>query len=365
MPRIKGLNDRVTLKKKAIKPGITVWKGAKKSPKSAGKSLGNKFRIEAPAALRTILKQSYKAEERDGGLFVETLNIVPAYEDEFKTFSSKMAAYTASRPLHFCDRETIHTKFIADSQNYFAPIEANEPCPVAGTNHKCSLGCTRTGDFYFYIWELLLAGSAEFCRLQVHGVEDNQSIAKVLDETKEDIGAIKNSPFVNEETRGNIIYLLSRRSVQSKYPIMEGEKRSQKRGTKENWIINLQLHPIWLNPYNYYQQSKQLQAANYQPSQKLIEQVHGENLIAPAVNINNALPPKDYWQMNLAKAEELQILWREHNWNENALSELLYSYFDFSDRKQIKNMTKEQFEQMKVYLADPQTKAEFLNNPEF
>ena len=30
MSRIKGLNDKVTLRKKAISPAITVWKGAKK-----------------------------------------------------------------------------------------------------------------------------------------------------------------------------------------------------------------------------------------------------------------------------------------------------------------------------------------------
>ena len=191
-----------------------------------------------------------------------------------------MAAFTASQPLLFCDRETIHTKFIKDNRNYFQPIVNNEPCPVAGTNHKCPKSCTRTGNFYFYIWELLILGCAEFARLQVHGVKDNQSIADVLDTVKLEIGAIKTSPFASDQTRSYIVYQMNRREVKSKFPIIDkatGE-RTDKRGTRSDWIINLTLHPIWQTRYEYYRQSQQLIAAGYQSSQKLIEQVYGETV---------------------------------------------------------------------------------------
>ena len=375
MSRIKGLNDKKTLKRKAIKPTITVWKGEKKTARSAGKNLNDKFRIEAPPQLRAILKQAYNATENNGSLYVDSLNVVPAYDDELKTFDSKMAAYTASRPLHFCDRATIHTKFVADAQNYFAPVENSEPCPVAGTNHNCPLGCSKVGDFYFYIWELLLAGSAEFARLQASGVEDNQSIARVLDETKEEVGAIKTSPFVNEQTRSYIVYLLTRRQVKAKFPVIEAGKRTDKRGTKDDWVVNLTLHPVWQAPYEYHQQSLQLQAANYQPSIKLIEQIHGTNLIAygnptseawrdapasaSAVTSDRTMLPSA-WQMDRTKAEELRSLWRQHNWTQSALAELIYSYFGFTSRNDLQTITEQQFEQLKKYLADATIKEQFV-----
>ena len=324
MSRIKGLNDKVTLKRKAIAPAIKVWKGEKKTPKSAGKSLESRFRIEAPANVRGILKKVYNAEEKDGSLFVESINLVPAYNDEYKTFDSKMAAYTASQPLHFCDRETIHTEFIKDSKNYFQPIEAAKPCPVAGTNHKCPKGCSRTGDFYFYIWELLQTGSPEFARLQVHGVKDNQSIADVLDTTKETVGAIKNSPFVSEETRTYMVYQMTRRLVKSKYPVMQETTRTDKRKTKDDWIINLGLHPIWQTKYDYYRQSQQLQALNYAPSMKLIEQVYGENMIAnaPMPQATVALPSKfERFKQDLA------IAYKNHGWNKQAFKAMMLQVF--------------------------------------
>ncbi|MDJ0591278.1 MAG: hypothetical protein QNJ72_14985 [Pleurocapsa sp. MO_226.B13] len=339
MNRIKGLNDKVTLKRKAIKPAITVWKGAKKSPKSAGKNLNNLFRIEVPEHLKPILKEVYAAEENQGSLLVDRLNLVPAYEDEFKTFDSKMAAYTASRPLHFCDRETIHTEFICDKQNYFQPVVADKPCPVAGTNHECPLKCSRTGDFYFYIWELLLSGSAEFARLQVHGVEDNQHIAEVLDTTKLELGAIKNSPFANEETRTYIVYQMTRRKITSKFPVKENGVRTQKRGTKDDWVVNLTLHPIWRSRYDYYQQQQQLLALNYQPSMKLIEQVHGENLIEvrsqnSEVRSKNLLPltsyllPKNQDAQGLTQfKQQLAVAYRNNAWTKEGWQAMMLDTF--------------------------------------
>lgn len=281
MARIQGLNDKITLRKKSITPAITVWKGEKKTAKSVGKNINNLFRVEAPNNIKQILK-NIGWSEKNGSLYTDTINLVPAYDNELKTFDSKMAAYSASQPLHFCDRSTIHTKFISDDQNYVQPIEANDICPVAGTNHKCPKGCSTTGDFYFYIWELLLTGSPEFARLQVHGIKDNQNIANFLDEVKANIGSIKTSPFANEETRTYIIYQMTRRVVKGKFPIIEAGQRTSKRGTKDDWIVHLNLHPIWQRRYDYYNSAKQLQAANHQPSMRLIEQVHGEGYIEPA-----------------------------------------------------------------------------------
>jgi len=332
MARIKGLNDKVTLKSRPPKPAITVWKGAKKSAKSAGESLGSKFRIEAPAHLRKALCRAYKTQEKDGSILVEQLNLVPAYEDELQAFDSKMASFNASRPLLFCDRARIHTKFIeAKSQTggiYYQPIEGNDPCPVSGNNFDCPNKCSRTGDFYFYIYELLLLGYSDLARIQVHGVSDNQHLAEFLDQTKADIGAIKKSPFVSEETRQYIIYQMVRRKVQAKFPIKEGGVRTAKRGTKEDWIINLTLHPIWQKRYDYHKQAQNLIAENYQPSMKLVEQIHGSGLISPALSTATALPSANPQGFFLAFKQKLAEAYKNNAWNRDGWEEMMRDNFE-------------------------------------
>lgn len=377
MSRIKGLNDEVTLKQKPITPGITVWKGEKKGNNRAGINLNEKFRIEAPAKLKAVLKSALQAEEKDGSLYVDSINLVPAYEDEFKTLDCKMAAYNASRPILFCDRATINTRFVEKKDPYdgiyFQPIEAEETCPVAETNFDCPNKCARTGDFYFYIWELMLAGYAEFARLRVHGVADNQHLASVIDEVKASIGAIRTSPFVSEETRTCIVYQLSRRKVQSKYPVKENGVRTAKRGTKDDWVVNLALHPMWLDKYQNHLSARQLIAANLEPSLKLITQVHGAGLIAPQAssefgvlslesNYKLQTTNSELWTMNEEKLAELKALWQAHGWTKSALEELLFSYFGISDRSSIMNLSEPDFERLKKLSIDAEIKKSLMQN---
>ena len=370
MSRIKGLNDRYTLKRKPPQAAIKVWKGEKKTKTSAGKSLENRFRIEAPLKLKQAIKLVYNATESNGSLYVDRLNIIPAYEDEFKTFDSKMAAFSASRPILFCDRSTIHTRFIDTKDRrgniYFQPIESSDPCPVAGTNHECPNRCGRTGDFYFYIHELVMQGYAEFARLQVHGVADNQNIATVLDEVKASIGAIKTSPFVSESTRTYIVYEMTRALSQYKYPIKQGGVRTDKRGIKDDWIINLSLHPIWLNKYQNYTSQQQLLSAGMRPSVKLIEQIHDPALIEPASTLlpasesdePNRSPTR--WVMDETKFQELSYLWQQHGWHKNAIAELLYSHFDISDRPGLMAITQAQFAELKRLSSDESIKSSLI-----
>ncbi len=425
MSRIKGLNDEATLKQKPITPGITIWKGEKKGNNRAGINLNEKFRIEAPCRLRATLKSACNATEKDGSLYVDNINLVPAYEDEFKTLDCKMAAYNASRPILFCDRATINTRFVEKKDPYdgiyFQPIEAEETCPVAGTNFDCPNKCARVGDFYFYIWELMLAGYAEFARLRVHGVADNQHLASVIDEVKASIGAIRTSPFVSEETRTCIVYQLSRRKVQSKYPVKENGVRTAKRGTKDDWVVNLALHPMWLDKYQNHLSARQLIAANLEPSLKLITQVHGAGLIAPGA-ISNELKvtsneydpallftranwssptllrngealqslllkededetselcsdaryvrsssspneqPSKLWAMDEDKLSELKTLWQAHGWTKSALEELLFSYFNISDRESIKSLSETDFERLKQLSIDAEIKKSLVQS---
>jgi hypothetical protein len=421
MARIKGLNDTVTLKNKPIAPSITVWKGEKmikgKSKKDtrAGTNLNDLFRIEAPPKFRSALKYYLSATERNGSLYVAELNIVPAYQDEMQTFDCKMAAYNASRPILFCDRETINTRFIEEKDPfggvYFQPVEASEPCPVAGKNFKCQHQCSSTGDFYFYIWELMQAGYAEFARLRVHGIQDIQNIASVLDEVKSRVQSIRDSPFCSEETKSYILYQLSRRQVASKYPVFENGVRTDKRGTKQDWIIHLSLHPLWLNKQQSYLATQQLLAANLQPSLKLIQEVHGSLIVNPqqgqaalpllgavahGTKASAACDPQDRaaplpkqedisiipqagnqntattvpetsiveappWSVGDQELAELKAIWQAHGWNKSALEELLVSYFDVCDRDGIMKLSFAQYQKLKKLSADPTVQKTFVN----
>ena len=371
MSRIKGLNDRNTLKRKPPQAAITVWKGEKKSSTRAGQSLENLFRIEAPAKLKQVIEQACNATEKNGNgsLYVDRLNLVPAFEDESKAFDSKMAAYNASRPILFCDRDRINTKFIEQKDPfgniYFQPWQSDDPCPVAGTNFECPKGCSRTGDFYFYIYELLLQGYSEFARLQVHGVADNQNIASVLDETKASIGAIKNSPFVSEQTRTYIIYEMTRSRSTYKYPIKQGGIRTAKRGTKEDWIVSLALHPIWLNKYNYHLSHHKLIESGITPSLKLIEQIHDRSLVSsgdntPLLSAENlsTVEATGTTVLESDRLKEISAIWRAYNWHKQEIATLLFSYFDVSDRAGLMALDNSQFERLKQLSKDESVKRE-------
>lgn len=322
MSRITGLNDSNTLKKKSIFYSITVWKGEKQTAKAAGKNLNNLFRIEVPEYLKPALR-NIGYQERNGSLYTEQINLVPACDDKLLCFDSKMTLYNASQPIQFCDRSIIHTKFILDEQNYVKPKENNETCPVAGTNHKCPHGCVVTGDFYFYIWELLDKGFNEVARLQVHGIKDNQNIANFLDQTKANIGSIFTSPFTNQTTKFYIIYKLTRQVIKSKFPIIEAGKRTAKRGTKKDWIVNLNFNPIWLNRYNNYQQVKMLQAANHQPSMRLIEQVHGTDYIQSASEKAAIAPSLNLEEYKVELAEH----YKNNSWTKDGWQAMMLDTF--------------------------------------
>lgn len=334
MSRIKGINDRPTLENKLLKPDITVWKGTKQreiidknqeKKLIVGKNLENQLRIEVTGYARSIIQESYQATNKDGSLFVTELNIVPAFEDEFKSFASEMTAYNSSGILSLCDRETIHTEFVettdAFGNVYRQPVPGNKACPVAGTNQKCPKGCSLTGNFYFYILELLMAGSSQVCRLQTHAIEDNQAIADYLDSVKAEIGAIKQSPFVSEQTKSYIVYRLSRREISLSRPVIEEGKRTGKRFRKPDWIVAIELHPIWKNRYESLKQIQQLQQLpSYQIDPKLIQQVYGSGLLLAEA--------KDVPSQSLKEfKEKLAIAYKENSWTPEAFNEVLSAKF--------------------------------------
>lgn len=375
MSRIKGLNDRETLAKKMVKADITIWKGGKKKENSIGKNLDEEFRIEAKGYEQKIIEKCYASRSFDGSLFLKELNIVPAYSDRKKALVSEMSRYNAAGIVSLCDRETIHTEFIETKDwkggIYRAPVKGDKLCPVAKTNHKCPHGCTLTGNFYFYILELLLAGSSKLCRLQTHAIEDNQAIASLLDEVQEDIGAIKKSPFTSEDTRSYIVYRLARKEMQLSRPVIEGKGenavRTGKRFRKSDWAVSLELHPIWQNKYYHWLQAQELQARNLALPSKVTRGIYGNDFVeaeyrqieqvSRKYNGQRLLP---VWQITSADIQELRSLWQQNNWTEEGLMALLRSRFGLSSRN-FDSLTRQQFEELKMALGSPEAKEIFCD----
>lgn len=332
MSRIKNLNDRVTLKNKLPSAQITVWKGSKKEEKRIGKDLNNLFRIETDDYyVRAIIKKNYKTEERGGSLFVSELNIIPAYDDINKSLISEMTRYSGSRIVSLCDRETIHTTYIETNDVmgsiYYQPIESKEGCPVAGTNHKCPLKCSLTGNFYFYIYELLLSGSSQYCRLQTHSFKDNIAIADTLDRVNDQVGHFRKSPFITEETRHYMVYRLTRKEMPLSRPVVQSGKRTGNRFNSTNWELYLELHPIWKNKYDSWLQLQQIEQRSLAPSNRLLTDLYGSNIIdVSSKPTTEALPEAKTWD-NYYK-EQCAIAYKQNNWDEESFLVLLNREFD-------------------------------------
>ena len=359
--RIKNLNDRSSVKLSPPKPDITVWKGGKKQEKRIGKNLDSQLRIECDGYARKVIFRTYDNAKKQGdSLLVDSLNIVPAYKDVEKALSSQMVAFKGNKIQSLCNRETIFTEFVDAPDRmghiYRQPTLSNKPCPVAGTNHKCPNNCVLNGDFYFYINELLVAGSSQLCRLRTHSIADNIAIASRLDEIEDSIGCIKTSPFVCEETRGYVVYRLSRKEKPLSRPVIQNKKRTGNRFISPDWGLHLELHPLWKMKYDAWLQMQELEKRRLSPSRKLITSVYGDDVIdvsARAIPLleedagRNSLPS---FVMDESKVEELRQMWQENNWTPEGLKELLQSRFGIYSMQDLLAIDEEGFEELKIAL---------------
>jgi len=331
--RIKNLNDKSKIENLNAPPraDITVWKGSKKTKSGIGANLNNLLRIEATGYAKQIIQKSYQVKEVDGSLLVDSLNIVPAYEDLNKTLTSQMVLFkSGGKIMSICDRETIHTEFVDTpdkmGNHYRSPVAGSNPCPVAGTNHRCPNGCTLNGDFYFYILELLLAGSSLLCRLQTHSIQDNIYLAQVLDSVKAEIGSIKKSPFVSEETRSYVVYRFSRKEIPVSRPVIDKatKLRTENRFASTDWALSLELHPLWRNKYDRTLQLEQLQSVQVAPSNRLLADIYGESILGmkeiPALAPSNPDPYSVY-------RDKLATAYKRNKWTKDEFQELITSEF--------------------------------------
>lgn len=393
MSRIFGTNDQIALEERTFPFfQIQVWKGSKKQDyiytdkktgeqkkgQKYGNDLGLEFRIELNTdppqnnpssalvksqqitSIKDILKQSYKAkEDENGSLFVEYLNIIPYCDDPNISFFSALSTYRNNKPLWFCDKKNIHTKFIGKRGR---PVKVKEPCYAKSIYDDCSKGCKEFGSFYFEILELQMLEITRICRLQVTGIEDIINISQFLDKTKKELGAIRKSPFYSTRTKNFIVYRLSRHAKQNSYK-------------KINFPVLLELHPLWANEYHASLSAKQIQSLGLTVPRKVLADIYGEELIDPkdvqtidisgsqALDISSTelisikgtqeqkvLPPE--WRPSSEDIDLARQIWRKNQWTEAGLRAMLRSHFGIDSLKEIRNLTQEQYYQFLAALGN-------------
>lgn len=376
---LKGKTDKITLAEKSPKVDLRVYVGTKKKPSLNnpntlifGDDLVTHFRLEPKIkSLERSLK--YLA---DDNLLTKSLQIVPAFNDPDKFFDCKAQRYSRkgdklSGLLWECDRETIYKKKEAVNtpegvRSRF--IEANDPCPLQGQPGTCPSGCKETGTLYFYIPELFRRGHNALCSLVLGGEFNILELSARIQSLYDRLGSFEAMGM--HETNHSVLFNLTRYSAIRPHPVIVNGKRTGKTTDKLTHLVALDIDPAWMEHWQNMQRVYEVKQLGYRPPAKLIQQCYGVDVIEAEIIADNfaptALPQQTVrqiaptWQMDKIKVEELRTLWQQEGWHESALAELLYSYFQISDRSQIMNFSQQEFVQCKKYLSDQTIKQTFL-----
>lgn len=286
---IQGLTDAATrqAKKEAAKkkPALEIAKGHRQRDGKMGKDLEDKLRLTVNyAPFAGILKNHYGTPNKDGDFIVDSVRVYLPHDDIDRVCPTTMAAYGKSGFKLACDRATI-TKRVKEEKNeqgvFRQLVDVSEPCPVAGKPLpiKCQYKCVRQAKLRVYVKEVFDAGYMSVAIIDFGGMEDlgDAGILAQLGEWQEELGSLTASPFYWEIERGDgtgfvcdrIPFILSRRKVTQKKPVMEGDKYNPVR-TGNNfsgitWILDIQPDPEWMDKYRLWQY-KQKQAAQLRQS---------------------------------------------------------------------------------------------------
>ncbi len=341
MARIYGTNDRETLQERKFPYyQFQIYKGTKKIDNRFGDDLGYKFRLELSnngkkprdfQIIKNILANSYQIEEdENGSLFLDNLNLVLYSDDPEVTFFSALATYKNNKPLWFCNKKNIHTRFVGERGR---PVKVSEPCFAQSLYADCPKKCKQFGSFYFEILELRLLDFTRICRMQLSSIKDIVNISEYLDKTKKEIGSIRTSPFYSSNTQRFIVHRLTRISKTNSYK-------------KVNYPLHLELHPIWLKEYNSFLYAQQIKSLGYAVPKKLLAQIHGTELI-------DEIPLLESWKPTQEDIQGIKALYYDYNWNSEELFNVMRSHFGIGKdniKEAIASFDKEQFEEFKTIL---------------
>lgn len=260
---------------------IKVFKGDRKPTNGYGfgKDLNEKLRITTSSSVATtILKQSKKYGQPDGNgdFFTDSINVYFPFDEVERTFSTNMKAYSASGLEVVCDRHTISKKCVPTKDakgNVYRPIvDVSEKCPMreSGMGEACPNSCVKEGKLYFYIQELMAVDAMMPVCLTAHSYEDLTYITDALNQFKEIIGSITDSPFPAYQYRHKIPFVLSRTEVKIKRPVMAEKLRTGKKSDSTTWALALQVNPDWMELHRKWQQVREMEARNMLISQATV-----------------------------------------------------------------------------------------------
>lgn len=238
---------------------VSVFKGARKTDRAAGKDLGDRLRIATDNKVAATILRRYLTPDTNGDFYTESLNIYFPFDECERTFDCSMKVYSASGLELVCDRSSIIQRCIREKDekgNVWRPIrEVNEPCPMRdrGFSGECPNKCVKEGQLFFYIRELMDYDQMLTARITVHGFEDITYLSTELEKYRQIFGSLTRSPFPSPMTKQKIPFILSRTEVEIKRPLMQNNLRTGKKTTATTWALSLTVDPRWMALYSQWQ----------------------------------------------------------------------------------------------------------------
>ncbi|MBW4583489.1 MAG: hypothetical protein KME42_28330 [Tildeniella nuda ZEHNDER 1965/U140] len=247
-----------------------VWVGDAKTDNSAGKTLGEKFRIECNDRTRGIFKEHYGSDRPD------KLNIFLPYATPDECYHTWYESYTAQGFQHRCNGERIVQKMCqtpykglkGEQKIAFERKDVNEPC-LKGDEPECATCGKGNGRFFFYVRELYAAGmgATKAWMMSVSGTHNLTGLHAQLCALYKQYGALDVSPVPSPWTYGFIPYTLTR--VEKKIMRPNAEKGTVNGKTVYNqtgarskgsyWALSLSEDPEWLATLQKFMAIKEVQ----------------------------------------------------------------------------------------------------------
>lgn len=274
---IQGLTDQATRQARSQakkKPALEIAKGHRQVDGKMGRDLENKLRLTVNyAPFAHILKTHYGTPDKNGDFIVEQIKVYLPYDDIDKTCPTTMAAYGKSGFKLACDHAVIYKKIREEKTDkgvFRQLVDVQEPCPMKGKAlaQPCPHKCVRQAKLHLLVKEVFDSGYLTTAIVDFGGMEDlgEAGVLTQLQDWQVELGSLTTSPFYWEIDRGDgtsincdrIPFVLSRRRVTQKKPMISDGYRTGNNFLGITWILDIQPDPEWLQKYRTWQHKQKL-----------------------------------------------------------------------------------------------------------
>lgn len=234
---------------------IKIYKGGRKSPKAAGRDLGEKLRIvTSNQTARAVLTEVYgKPTEftetvgnppkalKEWDFIVDSIEFYLPYGKPEKNCDPQMRKYGKNGLEIVCDRESIsfrNTETTDTKGNVFCtPTTEKEPCPVKGQSFavNCPYGCNKQGTLFLYVKALADRDLWLPAQLVFTGFTDITYVSQELNAIANLIGHLSQADFFCPVYRHHVPYILRRQTVKLNRSIHEKRSDAEAKETGEKY----------------------------------------------------------------------------------------------------------------------------------